>query len=230
MSHTAPFNRAEATARKSRVGRLFGGGTDGNEQLTATVGVILLILFAVLGVSIVRIGQLLWLHLFLGVILAGPVAIKIASTGYRFTRYYTGDPAYKRKGPPNPVMRALGPPLILTTLTVFVTGLLLLLDGPSASGTLRMLHKLSFFAWLAVVAFHVLGHLADLPSSLRAVSRSQSRTKDLPGSRGRATVIVGSIAAGLLLALLFGPQIHVWTSAGGLHGFHHFSPRKPFGG
>jgi hypothetical protein len=45
--------------------RLTGGGTDGNERLTAAAGVLLLVLLAVLGVTIVRIGQLLfaWLAL-----------------------------------------------------------------------------------------------------------------------------------------------------------------------
>jgi hypothetical protein len=179
--------------------------------------VILLLLFAVLGVSIIRIGQLLWLHLFLGVILAAPVGIKLASTGYRFTRYYTGSLPYRRKGPPNPVMRALGPVVILTTLVVFLTGMLLLVDGPGASSTLRLLHKVSFFAWLAAVAVHVLGHLAELPASLRAVSRAQGRTANLPGSRGRVMVIIGSIAVGLVLALLLQPDIHTWTSASGFH-------------
>jgi hypothetical protein len=228
MSHIAFLERA-ASAKRSRVGRLFGGGSHGNEQLTATVGVILLILFAVLGISIIRIRQLLWLHLFLGIILAGPVAIKIASIVYRFTRYYSGAPAYKGKGPPHPVMRALGPFVILTTLAVFLTGLLLLIDGPSASGTLRLLHKVSFFAGLTVVGIHVLGHLRDLPGSLRAVSRAQGRRRHLPGSPGRTTVIIGSITAGLVLAILLGPEIHTWTSTSGFHGFHHLSPQKPFG-
>src|SRR5579863_5161908 len=133
--------------RRGRFVRMFGGGTDGNEQLTAITGVILLVLFAVLGVTIVRIGQLLWLHLFLGVLLVGPVALKLASTGYRFTRYYTSAPAYRRKGPPHPLMRILGPFVILTTLAVFFTGLLLLIDGPGSSSLLRELHKLTFFAW-----------------------------------------------------------------------------------
>lgn len=219
MAEIAQRRRVRTVDRAPR-SRLFGGGPDGNEQLTATVGVVLLVLFAILGVSIIRIGQLLWLHLFLGVILAGPVAIKLASTGYRFTRYYTGNAVYKRKGPPHPVLRALGPLVILTTLAVFLTGLLLLVDGPSASGTLRMLHKLSFFAWLAVIAIHVLGHLAELPQSLRAVSRTRGRKSNRPGDRGRAIAIIGSIAAGLVLALLFSTEIHSWTSSG-LHSFHH---------
>ena len=223
MSQLAAGERVSANKR-ARTFTLFGGGPDGNEQLTATVGVILLVLFAVLGVSIIRIGQLLWLHLFLGVILMGPVAVKVASAGYRFTRYYSRSPAYRRKGPPHPVMRALGPLIILTTLAVFFTGLLLLVDGPNASATLRILHKLSFFAWLACFAIHVLGHLTELPGSLRAVRRAQGRTTDLPGARGRAIAIIASLAAGVALALLFLPEIHTWTSAGNFHGFHRFFP------
>ena len=71
---------------------LFGGSTDGNEQLTAFTGAILIVLLAVLGVTILRIRQLISVHLFVGLLLLGPVALKLASTGYRFVRYYTRDP------------------------------------------------------------------------------------------------------------------------------------------
>ncbi len=63
-----------------------GGGPDGNEQLTAATGVVLIVLLAALGVTILRIGQLTWLHFFLGLLLIGPVMLKLASTGYRFTQ------------------------------------------------------------------------------------------------------------------------------------------------
>ena len=39
-------------------------------------------------------------HMFIGLVLIGPVALKLASTGYRFVRYYTGAPVYVAKGPP----------------------------------------------------------------------------------------------------------------------------------
>ena len=42
------------------------GGTDGNERLTSMAGAILIVLLAVLGVTILRIGQLIWVHLFVG--------------------------------------------------------------------------------------------------------------------------------------------------------------------
>ena len=201
---------------------MFGGGTDGNEQLTAISAVILLVLFAVLGITIVRIGQLLWLHLFLGVLLVGPVALKLGSTGYRFARYYTANPAYRRKGPPHPLMRMLGPLVIVSTLAVFFTGLLLLIDGPGAPSMVRLLHKLSFFAWLAVVGVHVLGHLIEMPAALRAVSRAERRRHDLPGSLGRALAVLAALAGGVVLALLFLPEIHSWT-AGGMFDLHHLS-------
>lgn len=207
--------------RHSRARSLFGGGTDGNEQLTAIAAVILLAMFAVLGITILRIAALLWLHLFLGVLLVGPVALKLASTGYRFVRYYTDSPAYRRKGPPYPLMRMLGPLVILTTLAVFFTGLLLLLDGPGSSNMLRELHKLSFFAWLAVVGLHVLGHLPELPSALRAVSRGEGRRRTPSGALGRGVVVLAAIVGGLVLAVLFLPQIHAW-SAGGLYDPRYF--------
>ena len=77
--------------RRRPLARLIAGGTAGNEQLTAATGVVLLVGLAVLGVTIVRIGSLLNVHMFLGMLLIGPVALKMASTGYRFVRYYTAN-------------------------------------------------------------------------------------------------------------------------------------------
>jgi len=200
---------------------LLGGGTSGNEQLTAVAGVLLLVLFAALGITIIRIGQLLWWHLFLGVLLVGPVALKLGSTSYRFTRYYTANAAYRRKGPPHALMRVLGPFVVLTTVAVFFTGLLLLVDGPYASGTLRLLHKVTFFMWLVAVGLHVLGHLVELPGSLKAVSRDEGRAARLAGSSGRGLAVVCSLIAGGVLAVLFLPDVHSWTAVG-VHHFHHF--------
>ncbi len=85
---------------------------DGNERLTAMTGTVLIVLLAVLGVTILRIGQLIWLHLFLGLLLLGPLAVKLGSTGYRFVRYYTGDPAYREKGPPEPAAALIAPMVV----------------------------------------------------------------------------------------------------------------------
>lgn len=68
--------------------------------------------------TIVRIGQLIWLHLFLGLVLLGPVAAKLGSTGYRFVRYYNRDVAYRAKGPPRPVLRVVAGGLVLAVVLV----------------------------------------------------------------------------------------------------------------
>jgi hypothetical protein len=111
---------------RGRRRRLTADGVDGNERLTVLTGVVLIVLTAAIGVTIIWIGQLMWLHLFLGLALIGPVALKLASTGYRFVRYYTYDPAYRRKGPPIPALRVLAP------LVVFLTAVLLGTGGSAA--------------------------------------------------------------------------------------------------
>jgi hypothetical protein len=204
--------------------RLTGGGTDGNERLTAATGVLLLVLLAVLGVTILRIGQLLWLHLFLGMLLIGPVLLKMTSTGYRFVRYYTSNRDYRRKGPPAAPMRLLAPLVVLSTVVVFGSGVALLLTGPSGRATLFPIHKFSFFAWLAFTGVHVLGHLADLPAPLRAdygggASGLAGLSGRLPGRDGRVLSLAGMFVAGLILAVLVIPEFGPWVN--GFHGFHH---------
>src|ERR1700733_3322571 len=136
--------RRRADQRRRRRGdvrrqSLLGGETRGNERLTVITGLILIVLLAAVGVTIVRIGQLLWLHLFLGLVVIGPTCLKLASTGYRFVRYYTGDEAYRRKGPPAPVLRGLAPLVVFLTMAVFVTGVALLLLGPGSRDPLVLL-------------------------------------------------------------------------------------------
>ena len=102
------------------------------------------------------------MHLFVGLLLLGPVALKLGSTGYRFTRYYTHDKAYRRAGPPVPVLRLIAPIVVLSTVGVFASGLVLLLAGPSSRGQWLLIHKASFIVWVAVTAVHVLGHLPGI--------------------------------------------------------------------
>jgi len=73
-------------------------------------------------------------HLFVGMLLIGPVGLKLASTGYRFVRYYSGNEVYRRKGPPELWLRMIAPVVVLSTLVVFVSGVLLLLEGSPGGG------------------------------------------------------------------------------------------------
>jgi hypothetical protein len=201
--------------------RLLRGGVDGNEWLTTSTGIILLVLLAVLGVTIIQIGQLIWLHLFLGLLLMGPVALKLASTGYRFMRYYTRDPVYVRRGPPPLALRLLAPGVVISTVVVFATGIVLLFEGPRNRGFWLTLHKLSFFAWLAFMALHVLGHLPRVGSLLRVRSASgQERIAGGDGAAGRWIALAGAIVAGAVLAIVLIPDFAAWTASGALHHHH----------
>jgi hypothetical protein len=207
-----------------RLAAMSRGGTDGNERLTVLTGGVLVLLTAAVGVTILRIGQLMWLHLFLGLVLIGPVGLKLASTGYRFARYYTHDPGYRRKGPPMPLLRGLAPLVVLATLGLFGTGVVLLFAGPHTGLPLGLLHKVSFIAWIALVALHVLGHLPEivraLPRARRARSAVLSMTaaaepmrpaKTPAGGGGRMLALGVSATAGLVLAVVLIGQFSAWT-------------------
>jgi hypothetical protein len=173
-------------------------GVAGNGRLTAALGALLLILLAAEGVTVPFIGQLREEHILIGMLLLGPVAAKLASTGYRFTRYYLGAPAYVRKGPPQIALRRLAPGVIFTTVALFGTGVALLLVGPN--GELSFLHKISFIAWFALMTIHVLGHILELPG--RAFADWRQRGPRLTGAGLRLAAIAAALAIGVGLMLL----------------------------
>jgi hypothetical protein len=152
--------------------------------------------------------------MFLGMLLLGPLALKLGSTGYRFVRYYTAEPRYRRKGPPEIAMRLLAPLVVLSSVVVFASGVVLLLVGPSSRPTWFPIHKDSFFVWLAAVGLHVLGHLADLP---RVLAPSPAGIAGLDerraGRGGRALALGGMLVAGLVLGVISISQFPVWVNA-----------------
>src|ERR1700760_2290030 len=75
-------------------------GVEGNSRLTAANGLLLTILLAVEGLTILSIRGLITLHIFLGLLLLTPIALKLITTTYRFARYYLNAQAYVRRGPP----------------------------------------------------------------------------------------------------------------------------------
>lgn len=224
MASRANSSRAPAPSapvrRRPLSARLLAGGTAGNERLTAATAVVLLVLLAALGVTIVRIGGLLNEHMFLGMLLIGPVALKMGSTGYRFVRYYTANPRYRAKGPPAAAMRMMAPIVVISTIVVFASGVALLFAGPGSRSTLLPLHKVSFIVWGAFTAFHVLGHLGDLPAALLR-HRSAERPWDDSGAGrgGRALALAAALVGGLMLALAVESQFSVWANFHGSH-FH----------
>jgi hypothetical protein len=183
-------------------------GAAGNEQLTALTGTVLLIGFALEGMTLLALGRLLTLHMFLGILLVGPVLLKIGSTGYRFIRYCTGSEPYVRKGPPALIPRMLGPIVILTSLAVLGTGVALALTG-RATGPWLFLHKASFLLWFGAMTLHVLTYAWRLPRILLSTRDNRGR----PARSGvRLMLVAASLGAGLILALLAMRLAAGWTT------------------
>jgi hypothetical protein len=184
------------------------GGTEGNEILTSATAVVLIGLLAAEGYTIVNMHGLVTAHMFIGLVLIPPVALKLGSTGYRFARYYTGSRPYRAKGPPRLPLRVLAPVLVAATLAVFVTGVLLLAAGHKAGAVLQ-LHQLSFIVWGVVFAVHLLAYLPRMVRSLRA-----ARREAVPGASLRGMLVAAAVGGGVALALALLPTIDAW------HGGH----------
>ena len=187
-------------------GRL--GGTDGNEHLTNLTAAVLTVLLVAEGVTILWLGDLRAEHMFIGLVLIGPVLLKLASTGYRFVRYYGGARPYREKGPPALPLRVLAPVLVLTTVVVFASGVGLLAAG-HRSDTLLMLHKAGFVGWSACFGVHFLAHL---PRTLRSVAEgwTAARADRTPGSGLRGALLAASLCGGFVLAFALLSRIAAW--------------------
>ena len=186
-------------------------GVESNARLTAMTAAVIFVLLAVEGLTIVRIRSLLGLHVLVGMVLIPPVALKIGSTGYRFARYYLGSPAYRRKGPPPPLLRLLGPVLIVTMVALLASGIALLFVGPALRGEMLLLHQASFVLWFGAMTVHVLAHIAET-AHLAPRDWARRTAADVKGARLRQWVVASSVALGIPLGLLVLSRASTWFS------------------
>ena len=133
-----------------------------------------------------------------------------------------GNHVYVAKGPPLLVMRALGPAVVLSTLAVFISGVVLLFDGPVHRSGALLAHKVSFIVWLLATGLHVLGHLPGLGGSLRRASDEDTTALGGgAGAAGRWIVLAGAVLAGVVLAVALLPHYSSWTAPGALPHHEH---------
>lgn len=209
-SHERPGPDSPASDLSGHVART--ANPSGNAKLTAITSAVLLILFSAEVVTTLLMGSLFGLHFFLGMVLIGPVCLKIGSTVWRFSRYYLGSEPYVRRGPPPMMQRVLGPALVLTSAGVLGTGVLLAFTG--AGGSWGKLHQLFFYLWLIIVIIHVIHYLPRLPE-LMASHPAERALQAASDSRARWLLLVGSIIVGVALALLTYHLRARWGSWGG---------------
>jgi hypothetical protein len=193
--------------RTARVAHRLTGGVEGNSRLTAAAAGVLIVLLAIEGATIPFLRPLLSVHVFVGMLLLGPVALKLATTGYRFVRFYTHRREYVEKGAPAPLMRLLvAPVLVASTLTLFGTGVALIAFGPPG-GVMIGLHKASFIVWFGAMSIHVLAYARR---AARDAVADWGRTR-IGGATLRVVLLVGALGAGAIVAFLTLPLAAPWV-------------------
>jgi hypothetical protein len=185
-------------------------GVESNARVTGALGGVLLVAFAIEGVTVPAVRQLLTLHVFIGLFVIPVATVKLGTTGYRFARYYRGAAAYREKGPPHPILRVAGPFVVLSTITLLGTGVALLVIGPSGSDTWRTIHQVSFFVWFAFMTIHVLGHVLET----WRLTRDEALARPAVPRRGvRVSVVAASIVVGLVLGVASTGWKSDWTNS-----------------
>ena len=139
-----------------------------------SVAAILLVLLAAEFLTLLDLRDLLSVHMILGLVLIPPALLKLGSTGYRMVRYYARSPAYREKGPPLLPLRLMAPVLVGSAVTIFVTGVWLLVLGHKSDQVL-FVHQVSVIVFAVVFGVHLLAY------GLRTI-----RTLDARSTSGRA--------------------------------------------
>ena len=185
----------------------------GNERLTAAVGT-LLILPVLVEIATVLLGvhTFMSVHVFVGLALIPAVTLKLATTGWRFVRYYTRSRAYVEQGPPQIAMRVLAPLFVAATVVLFASGVVMgFLHGHSLQ-IARSLHGPASVVWLVLLGLHVLVYLG------RAVRDTARLRLPARGSTLRVGAVAAAVSCGVLLAVALVPAQHRWVDI--RHDYH----------
>jgi hypothetical protein len=149
-------------------------------------------------------------HIFLGLLLLPPVALKLASSGWRFLRYYTRNRAYRLEGAPRLLLRLLAPLLVASTLSLFGSGVALIVIG-HGGGVPLAVHALSFLAWGVLMIVHVLAYLRRA-ARLGTSDWRRTAGRVVAGARARRAALGAALLAGVIVALATYPTQQAWLS------------------
>lgn len=190
---------------------------DRNERMTAIAGAVLFILIIVELFITANLHGLISEHIFVGVLLAGPLVVKMFSTGYRFLRYYTKSRDFVKKGPPNILLRLLAPLLVVITILVFVSGFGLAFVGPAHMGLFLKVHAASVALWLPLLAVHVYAYIRKVPGLIASDWTRKSNDR-VPGRKGRLLINISSLIVGGIAATIMIPVSAPWQGLQIHHG------------
>jgi hypothetical protein len=172
---------------------------------------VLLVLLAIEGYTVLQVQRVLPLHVFIGLLLVGPVLLKTASTTYRFARYYRGDRAYRHSGPPRPLLRLVGPLVVVSTFSLLASGTALLVAGPAHRDPFLRLHQASFLVWFVTMTVHVLGHVREAARSTWREIRTGRNEPTGRQRRLRVALVIAALVTGIALAGSLVPRAALWA-------------------
>ena len=183
---------------------------DGNERLTASVGLILIVLsLAEILTLLVGLQETLRLHVILGLMLIPPIALKLGSTGWRFARYYTRNAAYREKGAPQLLMRALAPLFVAATVALFGSGVAMGVLHGNALVIARRVHGPASVVWMLLLGAHVLVYTRRAFHAVAADVRARTR-RAVTGARWRTVIVLVAVVGGVVTGLATLPDQHPW--------------------
>jgi hypothetical protein len=194
------------------------GGPAGNAQLTAWIGLVLLIAFIAELVTLLDVTALISWHIAIGVLLVPPALAKTATTSWRILRYYAGSRPYRQAGPPPLLLRLLGPLVVVTTLAVLGSGLALIALGPESTSTALTvvagqrispltIHQAAFIAWAVATGLHV---IARIVPAVR-LTLTPAGSVRLAGMSGRTLTLLATVAIAAITAVLVLQLATSWT-------------------
>jgi hypothetical protein len=196
---------------------------NGNERLTAIVGALLLVPIGVeLATIVLGVHTFMSLHVFVGLVLIPAVLLKLASTGWRFARYYTRSDAYRAHGPPRAGMRLLAPLLVAATVALFGSGVAMGVLHGHALMTAPKVHGPASTAWIVLLGVHVLAYLRRtlVKASEEVVPATRAA---VTGARSRVYLIAAVVVGGVAIAAATVPAQYRWVDLprDHHHGDHH---------
>ena len=174
-------------------------GVRSNLRLTAVVGLAMLVPLVVVSLSGLSFDQFWRVHYFAGFLLVPLLLVKLGSTGWRMARYYLGDPRYREAGPPRPLLRVLAPVLVVSTVVVFVSGIVMWF-AHSRLQPWSTLHTDAAVVFAISGSIHVLAYLRR--AGTETAAELSRRREAIPPRARRRGAVVATLAVGVVLAVV----------------------------
>jgi hypothetical protein len=201
-------------ARRAEARRSARRDPDGNARLTGISASLLLPLVLLEVVTVVLgVKSVITLHVVIGLVLVGPVLLKLASVTYRMVSYYRGVSEYQQRGRPSVWRRLLGGALGGFFVLLLASGLVLIVGPSAAHSAARSIHVVSACLVVVLLVAHLSIHLRTAARLASADVRPRSRVR---GASSRLIALLASLAIGGALALLLGGHGSTYL--------HHYYP------